>query len=110
MSLALLAGLTEVATMVPYLAVIGILTTSGLGPRLIVGLLAGYCVVMIVPACALLTARVTARNLVEPVLRNLNNWIMKHGYGATGWILAIAGFLVARDAGARLFFPKLLGE
>jgi hypothetical protein len=60
-------------------------------------------VVMIVPAGILLTLRLTARDLVEPLLQRLNNWILKHSYGATGWAIAIAGFLIARDAGVRLF-------
>jgi hypothetical protein len=108
--LALLAGLTEVATMVPYLAAIGILTTSNLSALAVLGLLAAYCVVMILPAGVLLAGRVAARLLVEPLLQRLNNWIMKNGANATSWIVAIAGFLIARDAGARLFFPELLGQ
>lgn len=108
MGLALLAGLTEVATMLPYLGAIGIMTTSHLGPMTILALLAGYCLVMIVPAGVLLTARITAQKLIEPVLRRLNNWIMTKGTSATGWIIGIAGFLIARDAAARLFWPQLL--
>jgi hypothetical protein len=108
--LALLAGLTEIATMVPYLAAIGLLTTSNLNALVVLGLLAGYCVVMILPAGVLLAGRVAARSLVEPLLQRLNNWIMKNGANATSWIVAIAGFLIARDAAARLFFPQLLGQ
>ncbi|RSM83145.1 hypothetical protein DMH04_23680 [Kibdelosporangium aridum] len=108
MVLALLAGLTEVATMLPYLGAIGLMTTSGLSALTILTLLAGYCVVMIVPAGVLLTARITARSLVEPVLQRLNNWIMRNGASATGWLLGIAGFLVARDAAVRLFWPHLM--
>lgn len=105
MLLALLAGLTEVATMLPYLGAIGLMTTSGLSALTVLTLLAGYCLVMIVPAGVLLTARITARNLVEPLLQRLNNWIMRSGASATGWIIGIAGFLVARDAAAKLFWP-----
>jgi hypothetical protein len=108
--LALLAGLTEIATMVPYLAAIGLLTTSNLSALVVLGVLAGYCVVMILPAGVLLAARVAARSLVEPLLQKLNNWIMRNGANATSWIVAIAGFLIARDAAARLFFPQLLGH
>ncbi|MFC0109205.1 GAP family protein [Kibdelosporangium aridum] len=108
MALALLAGLTEVATMLPYLGAIGLMTTSGLSALAILTLLAGYCVVMIVPAGVLLAARMTARSMVEPVLQRLNNWIMRNGASATGWLLAIAGFLVARDAAVRLFWPHLM--
>nr|CTQ92301.1 membrane protein, putative [Kibdelosporangium sp. MJ126-NF4] len=110
MGLALLAGLTEIATMLPYLGAIGIMTTSGLSAMTILALLAGYCVVMVLPAGVLLTLRLTAAKLIEPLLQRLNNWIMTKGTSATGWIIGIAGFLVARDAGARLFWPEMLGR
>lgn len=105
MGLALLAGLVEVATMLPYLGAIGMLTTSDLGTPSVAALLAGYCLLMVLPAGALLTTRVTARSRVEPVLQRMNTWITEKASGSTGWITAIAGFLVARDAAARLWFP-----
>ncbi|GAA2382570.1 GAP family protein [Streptomyces glaucosporus] len=107
--LALLAGLVEVATMLPYLGAIGMLTTSGLDGAAVVALLAGYCAVMVVPALALLGARVMARARVEPLLERMNAWVSKKAGGATGWVLAIVGFLVARDAAARLWFPEAFG-
>ncbi|ONI70222.1 hypothetical protein ALI144C_46950 [Actinosynnema sp. ALI-1.44] len=110
MGLALLAGLTEIATMLPYLGAIGIMTTSGLSAVTVLVLLAGYCLVMILPAGVLLTLRLTAAKVIEPLLQRLNNWIMTKGASATGWIIGIAGFLVARDAAARLFWPEMLGK
>lgn len=107
--LALLAGLAEVATMLPYLGAIGMLTTSRLPGTTVAVLLAGYCVVMVLPAVVLLTARVAARSRVEPLLERMNRWITEKAGSATGWVLAIAGFLVARDAVARLWFPHLTG-
>ncbi|MGK5674366.1 GAP family protein [Micromonospora sp. URMC 106] len=100
--LALLAALAEVATMLPYLGAIGLLTTSGLGAGSVVGLLAGYCLVMVLPAVLLLAARVAWPRLVEPVLARLNAWIMRSSSSMLGWILGIAGFLLARDAVVRL--------
>ncbi|WP_433388814.1 GAP family protein [Micromonospora sp. KLBMP9576] len=100
--LALLAALAEVATMLPYLGAVGLLTTSGLGAVELVGLLAGYCLVMVLPAVLLLAARMALPRLVEPVLVRLNGWIERHSGGMLGWILAIAGFLLARDAAFRL--------
>lgn len=47
--------------------------------------------------------RLAARSLIEPLLLRLNKWITEKAANATGWILGIAGFLVARDAIARLF-------
>ena len=100
--LALLAALAEVATMLPYLGAIGLLTTSGVGVAQMVGLLAGYCLVMVLPAVLLLAARLAWPRLVEPVLVRLNAWIVRHSGGMLGWILGIAGFLLARDAVIRL--------
>ncbi|MEU1399793.1 GAP family protein [Micromonospora zamorensis] len=100
--LALLAALAEVATMLPYLGAVGLLTTSGIGAAEMVGLLAAYCVVMVLPAVLLLVARMAWPRLVEPVLVRLNGWIARHSGGMLGWVLGIAGFLVARDAVIRL--------
>lgn len=109
-SLALLAGLAEIATMLPYLGAIGMMTTSDLGGPTTAALLAAYCALMVLPAVVLLTARLTARSRVEPLLHRMNAWITAKAAGATGWILAIAGFLVARDAAARLWFPHLMNQ
>lgn len=100
--LALLAALAEVATMLPYLGAVGLLATSGVGSVSVVALLAGYCLVMVLPAMLLLAARVARPALVEPVLARLNNWIVNKAGSALGWILGIAGFLIARDAAVRL--------
>ncbi|MEV5763511.1 GAP family protein [Micromonospora sp. NPDC052213] len=104
--LALLAALAEVATMLPYLGAVGLLTTSGLGAGAVVGLLAAYCLVMVLPAVLLLAARVAGPRLVEPLLARLNAWIVRTSGSMLGWVLGIAGFLLARDAAARL---ELLG-
>jgi len=108
--LALLAALVEVATMLPYLGAIGIMATSGLGSATVVALLAGYCVVMLLPAGLLLAGRTMARARIEPVLERMNSWISRKADGAIGWVLAIVGFLVARDAAARLWFPEAFGS
>ncbi|MGS2617246.1 GAP family protein [Micromonospora sp. LZ34] len=100
--LALLAALAEVATMLPYLGALGLLTTSGLDAAAVVALLAGYCLVMVVPAVLLLAARVAWPTRIEPVLARLNAWIIRTSGSALGWVLGIAGFLLARDAAFRL--------
>jgi hypothetical protein len=101
--LALLAALAEVATMLPYIGAIGLMATSDRPTAAIPALLAGYCAVMVLPAVVLLAGRALAQRFVEPVLQRLNKWITEKGSSATGWVLGIAGFLVARDAVARLF-------
>ncbi|MEU6247609.1 GAP family protein [Glycomyces sp. NPDC047010] len=100
--LALGAATLEVATMLPYLAAIGIVTTAGLGAAATTATMAGYCLVMVVPALVLMTARLVARNAVEPLLVKINDWMTKNAASTTGWIVGIVGFLVARDAAWRL--------
>ncbi|MBY8871014.1 GAP family protein [Micromonospora sp. PLK6-60] len=107
--LALLAALAEVATMLPYLGAIGMMATADLPAWLIPVLLAGYCVVMILPAVLLLTLRAAGPRWVEALLARLDAWVLAKGGGLLSWALGIAGFLVARDAAARLWFPQLLG-
>ncbi|WP_053731262.1 GAP family protein [Nocardia sp. NRRL S-836] len=101
---ALLAGVVELATMLPYLGAIGMMSAADLTPAQTGLLLAGYCLVMVLPAVVLLAGRMALRARVEPVLRRISTWFAEKGASATGWILGIAGFLVARDAVARLFF------
>jgi len=107
--LALLAVLAEIATMLPYLGAIGLMATAGLSGWAISALLAGYCVVMILPALALFALRTFGAGWIDKVLERLNIWMLSKGSGMLAWVLGIAGFLVARDAATRLWFPQLLG-
>jgi hypothetical protein len=100
--LALGAGVIELATMLPYLGAVGMITAAGLPPEVWVGVLAAYCGVMIVPALLLLAGRVAARRLVEPPLRRLAAWLERTSAENTAWIVGIVGFLLARDAATRL--------
>ncbi|MFD4668445.1 GAP family protein [Lentzea sp. NPDC058450] len=101
---AVLAGVVELATMLPYLGAIGMMSAADLNAGQIGLLLAGYCLVMIVPALVLLGARLALREKVEPFLTRISTWFAEKGASTTGWILGIAGFLVTRDAVVRLFF------
>ncbi|MEU4541874.1 GAP family protein [Nonomuraea dietziae] len=102
--LGLTAGLLEVATMVPYLAAIGIMTTSNLSVAQWLPLLAAYVAIMIMPPLVLLGLRTVARGWLEPKLERLRAWMSKHSASAVSWALGIVGFLLARDAAAYLFF------
>ena len=64
-ALALAAGLVELATMLPYLGAIGLITSAGLVASTWLWVLAGYCVVMIAPALLLTGLRVVASSTVE---------------------------------------------
>lgn len=100
--LALTATALELATMLPYLAATGLIASSDLAPAGRVGVLAAYCLVMVLPALVLLGLRLVARRLVEAPLARLAAWFERTGAETTAWVVGIAGFLVARDAAARL--------
>ncbi|MFC3495426.1 GAP family protein [Glycomyces rhizosphaerae] len=102
MGLALGAATVEVATMLPYLAAIGMVTSAGIGAAGITMTMAAYCAVMVLPALVLLAARLVARSAVEPVLVKINDWMVRNAASTTGWVLGIVGFLLARDAAFRL--------
>ncbi|MBN0039067.1 GAP family protein [Cellulosimicrobium cellulans] len=102
MGLALGAVALEVGTMLPYLAAIGLLTTSDVGWPATGGILAAYCVVMIAPALLLLLGRVVAARAVDPLLRRLDAWLTRNATDMTGWVLGILGVLLALDAFGRL--------
>lgn len=98
--LALTAAAAEVTTMLPYLAAIGMVTTAALPAAHIALLMAGYCLVMIIPALVLLIARLAAGQHVIPLLTRLSDWMVRSN--AVAWIIGIVGFLLARDAAFRL--------
>jgi len=108
-TLAVIAALAEVATMLPYLAAMAILSTTDLSLPVMIGLLAAYCAVMVVPALLLLAARMVSDTHIRPLLLKFDAWISRHGETAVGWILGIVGFLVARDAFAKLSLPLFGG-
>ncbi len=100
MGLALTAAVLEVGTMLPYLAAIGLITTAALtiGQNAVV--LAGYCIVMVLPALVLMALRLTAGRRIEPLLTRISNWMSSSE--TLAWIVGIVGFLIARDAAVRL--------
>jgi hypothetical protein len=102
-TLALLAAVLEVATMLPYLGAIGLLAGTEVSAGVQVGVLATYCLVMVLPALVLLGLRMLLRSRIEALLSRLSGWLERAGAEATAWVLGIAGFLVARDAIGRLF-------
>ncbi|PWC06152.1 GAP family protein [Mycetocola zhujimingii] len=105
-ALALGAAVIEAASMLPYLAAIGLLSSSGLGGAERALTLAVYCLVMIAPALVLLAGRLGARRIIEPLLRRIAQWMEKAGGETTAWIVGILGFLIARDAFTRS--PEIL--
>ena len=57
---------------------------------------------MLLPALLLLALRTGAHRLVAPVLARLGQWLERTSASTTAWIVGIVGFLVARDAVARM--------
>ncbi|WP_027499542.1 GAP family protein [Rhodococcus sp. UNC363MFTsu5.1] len=102
--LAMSAGALELVTMLPYLAAIGLMVSTGLSLAVSIPLLAGYCAMMVLPACLLILARTVAHTRAEPWLTRADGFLSRHADSALGWVLGIAGFLLARDAAAGLFF------
>ena len=101
--LAVGAGLVEVASVLPYLAALGLIGTQGLGWPTSGLWVLGYCLVMIAPALVLLAARLFAARLVARPLARLDGWLTKNAASTTAWVVGIVGFLVARDAIGRLW-------
>jgi hypothetical protein len=101
-ALALTAAALEAATMLPYLAAIGLISTAELAWTSTAVVLVAYCVVMILPALALLGVRSVASRFVTPLLERVNDWMLRNARETTAWIVGIVGFLVARDAAYRL--------
>jgi CHASE1-domain containing sensor protein len=97
-ALALTAAAIEAASMLPYLAAIGIISSSDLSPSSSVVVLATYCLVMIAPALLLLAARVTMRERLTPTLARLDGWLSRNSGEALAWVLAIIGVHLAVNA------------
>lgn len=100
--IAVLATTVEVATMLPYLAAMGLLSRSGLDRPGQLLVLVGYVVVMVLPALVLLAVRLVAARRVEPWLRRADDWMSARSGVAMSWVVGIVGFLVAADALQRL--------
>ncbi|MBG6191321.1 hypothetical protein IWX64_002281 [Arthrobacter sp. CAN_A212] len=103
MGLAVGAGTVEVATMLPYLGAIGLLTTSDVGWPLSGGVLAAYCLVMILPALVFLLLRLVAARWVDPALMKLDGWLTRNSTNTLSWVAGILGvLLVVNTAGGVL--------
>ena len=102
MGLALFAAMAEVATMLPYLGAIAMLTSASLAWPLAVLLMIAYCLIMILPAMVLLGMRLVLGDQIKPTLMKIDSWITKNAETALGWVLGIAGFWISIDAIGRL--------
>lgn len=100
---ALLAGLIEAASMLPYLGAVAIVGSSDLALPGQVGVLAAYVTVMALPALALLVVRLAAHDWLAPRLGRVSGVLTGQMSGAIWWVVGIVGFLLLADAAGRLF-------
>jgi hypothetical protein len=110
MGLALLAGLLEVATMLPYLAAVGVLVATDLGWVTTTAVLAAYCVVMCLPALVLGAGRLVAHEWIDPRLHRLNGWLTRNSGKMLGWTVGGLGVLLSLNALGSLIGGALLGR
>ncbi|SJN12652.1 membrane protein, putative [Leucobacter sp. 7(1)] len=99
---AIAAGTIELAGMLPYLIGMTMLADAPLTPIARGAMLAGYCLVMVLPALILLGARILAAQAVEAPLQRFTAWLQRTGPENTAWLLGIIGFLLARMAAQNL--------
>ncbi len=99
---ALTAAVIEAASMIPYLAAIGLLTASELSLLGRSVVLFGYCLVMITPALLLLVARLFLHDYISPVLKKLEALLSRHTNGAMAWVVFLVGLSMAGDSLNRL--------
>lgn len=103
MALALAAGLAEIATMLPYLAAIGLIMAQGPGGPASGLLLVGYCAVMMLPALVLLAGRILARRLMERPLAGLDRWFTRHGASTAAWVVGAVGVVLVLNTAPAVF-------
>jgi len=109
-SVAIAAGVVEVATMVPYIVAMTMLADSGVdAPSRVLALL-GYCLVMIIPALLLLLVRLVAARAIAGPLERFAAWMQRTAGETTAWIIGILGFLIARAAATELGLFDLLSR
>lgn len=102
--LALLAGLLELPTMLPYLAAIGFLANSTLPVPAQMLVLCVYCLVMLLPALVLLVLRLALGERLDAVLQRLGSKVGKFSARTLPWVVGIVGFLLLRS-GLSLLAP-----
>lgn len=100
--LALIAGLLEVPTMLPYLVAIGFISNSTLPLPGEMFMLAVYCLVMLLPALLLLLLRSALGTRLDPLIQRVSNRLGRFAGETLLWIVGIVGFLLLRAGLAEL--------
>lgn len=100
--LALTAVVVEAASMLPYLAALGLMGSAGLPWPLLCLVLAGYCIVMVAPALVLLGARLVLHERLAPWLTRLSEWLERNSREALCWVLFLVGLYLLGGAATEL--------
>lgn len=95
-ALAVIAGLLELPTMLPYLVAIGVLSNSTLALPAGIGVLAVYCLVMLIPALGLLGLRAALGSRLDSLLQRVSSKMGRFASETLLWVAGIAGFLLLR--------------
>jgi hypothetical protein len=98
MTLAITAAAIEAASMVPYLAAIGLITTSDISFAQSVVVLGCYCLVMVAPAVVLLTTRMVLHERISPALARFEGWLSRNSREAIAWVLFLLGLYLTASA------------
>ena len=88
--------------MLPYLAAIAIIASFGLSALGSAVTLAGYTLLMALPALVLMVARRSAGQRANRRLDRLGDWLARHTGSSISWIVGIIGVLLVWDAVGRL--------
>ncbi|UVY84024.1 GAP family protein [Brachybacterium sp. NBEC-018] len=92
--LALLAGAVEAASMLPYLAAMGILAEQEVGLGVGALVLTGYCLLMIAPALVLCGIRLLLGSRADRTLERVHTWAVGSSASALSWALGIIGVIL----------------
>ena len=109
-TVALGAGVLEAASMLPYLAAVGIITTANVSMATGAVILTGYVLVMLAPALVMLAVRLLAGPRLDGPLTRMRDVMVTHTAGALGWVIGIVGVLLVLDAARVLGERGILGR
>lgn len=96
--LALVAGLLELPTMLPYLGAMTVLKNSGWAEPTQLIALGLYCLVMILPALLLVGVRALAGERLDGWLQRVGVKLGRYAQETLGWVVGIAGYLLIRSS------------
>ncbi|HIY66720.1 MAG TPA: GAP family protein [Candidatus Agrococcus pullicola] len=107
LTLALTAVALEIATLLPYLAGIGLVAATDPGIPIAPAMIVFYCLVMLAPALVLLVGRLVARKALERPLQRIEAFMSRHANGTIGLVLFLLGIWLGVNGLGTLGFGPL---